>query len=144
MRFVGSGGGATLLASFVEEHGVKNVSFKGFYQKHEEAGYVQSTTFLNIFYPRVITHDTALSNRFYNSLIYRKPMIVTKNTMQGDYAEKYNIGVALTDCSNLKNALKDFMKQDYNAYAERCDSLLQEFLNEQQRFKELVCKFIKD
>ena len=143
VRFVGSGGGATLLASYVEEHDIKNVSFKGFYQKHEEAGYVQSSTFLNIFYPRVITHDTALSNRFYNSLIYRKPMIVTKNTMQGDYAEKYNIGVALAECSNLKNALKDFMNQDYNAYAERCDSLLQEFLNEQERFKELVYRFIK-
>lgn len=70
-------------------------------------------------------------------------MIVTRDTMQGDYAEKYNIGVALTDCSNLKNALKDFMQQDYNAYTERCDSLLQEFLNDQVRFKELVCEFIK-
>ena len=142
MRFVGSGGGATMLASYVEENGIKNVSFKGFYQKQEETGYVKSSTFMNIFYPRVKTHDTALSNRFYNSLIYRKPMIVTKDTMQGDYAEKYNIGVALTDCSNLKSALRDFISKDYNAYAERCDSLLNEFLDDQERFETLVCKFI--
>lgn len=142
LRFVGSGGGATLLASYVEEHGIKNVSFKGFYQKHEEAGYVHSSTFMNIFYPRVITHDTALSNRFYNSLIYRKPMIVTKETMQGDYAERYNVGVALADCSDLKNALIGFISQDYKAYAGRCDNLLQGFLNDQERFEALVCKFV--
>lgn len=143
IRFVGSGGGATQLAAYSEEHGIDNISFKGFYQKHEEVGYVQSSTFMNIFYPRVITHDTALSNRFYNSLIYRKPMIVTKDTVQGDYAEKYNVGVALADCSNLKNALKTFMCQDYNAYAERCDKLLQDFLNDQERFERLVYEFVK-
>ncbi len=144
LRFIGSGGGATQLSAYCEEHKIKNVSFKGFYQKHEEAAYVRSSTFMNIFYPRVITHDTALSNRFYNSLIYRKPMIVTKDTMQGDYAEKYNIGVALADCSNLKNALRNFMLQDYNAYAERCDNLLKEFFNDQERFERLVCDFVKD
>lgn len=144
LRFVGSGGGATQLAAYSEEHKINNVSFEGFYKKHEEVTYVESSTFMNIFYPRVITHDTALSNRFYNSLIYRKPMIVTKDTMQGDYAEKYNIGVALADCSNLKNVLKEFMRQDYNAYAERCDNLLQEFLSDQERFEKLVCEFIKD
>lgn len=143
VRFVGRGGGATQLAAYCEEHGIKNVSFEGFYQKRDEADYVKSSTFMNIFYPRVITHDTALSNRFYNSLIYRKPMIVTKDTVQGDYAEKYNVGVALVDCSNLKSELKDFMQQDYKAYAERCDNLLQEFLNDQARFEKLVCEFVK-
>lgn len=143
IRFVGRGGGAAQLASYCSEHQVKNVSFTGFYQKNEEAGYVQSSTFMNIFYPRVITHDTAISNRFYNSLIYRKPMIVTKDTTQGDFAEKYNVGVALYDCRNLADELKSFMQQDYNAYAERCDKLLLEFLEDQARFEEMVREFTK-
>jgi hypothetical protein len=143
IRFVGRGGGAAQLASYCSEHRVKNVSFTGFYQKPEEAGYVQSTTFMNIFYPRVITHDTAVSNRFYNSLIYRKPMIVTKDTTQGDFAEKYNVGVALHNCHNLADELKSFMQQDYNAYAERCDKLLLEFLEDQARFEEMVREFTK-
>jgi hypothetical protein len=67
---------------------------------------------MNIFYPRVITHDTALSNRFYNSLIHRKPMIVTKGTIQGDYAERFNVGVAIEDCNNLVENLRNFIKQE--------------------------------
>ena len=98
---------------------------------------------MNIFYPRVITHDTAVSNRFYNSLIYRKPMIVTKDTTQGDFAEKYNVGVALHNCHNLAYELKSFMQQDYNVYAERCDKLLLEFLEYQTRFEKMVRDFIE-
>lgn len=142
IRFVGKGGAAVLLEEHSKQHQIKNVSFVGFYRKPEEAEYVRQSTFMNIFYPRIITHDTALSNRFYNSLIYRKPMIVTKDTCQGDYAEKYNVGVSLKDCSNIESELISFMRQDYDAYAERCDNLLEGFLKDHELFEETVMSFI--
>lgn len=144
LRFVGRGQGTVeKLQAYCDEVKATNVSFVGGYNKPEEAGYVKTSTYMNIFYPRIITHDTALSNRFYNSLIYRKPMIVTKDTIQGDYAEKYNVGVAVTDCSNLTNDLKAFLQQDYKEYCKRCDGLLMEFLNDQYEFVEAVKKFVK-
>lgn len=143
LRFVGRGHGTVeRLQAYCNQVNADNVSFVGRYDKPEEVGYVKSSTFMNIFYPRIITHDTALSNRFYNSLIYRKPMIVTKNTCQGDYAEKYDVGVALTDCSELITALQNFIKQDYAEYAKRCDSLLLEFLKDQESFENAVENFI--
>lgn len=143
LRFVGRGQGTVeRLQAYCDEVNADNVKFIGGYDKPEEPGYVKSSTFMNIFYPRVITHDTALSNRFYNSLIYRKPMIVTKNTIQGDYAEKYNVGIAIKDCSNLTDDLNAFIEQDYKAYCKRCDDLLTEFLRDQKEFVETVKKFI--
>ncbi len=145
LRFVGRGQGTVeRLQAYCNEVKSNNVIFVGGYDKPEEPDYVKSSTFMNIFYPRVITHDTALSNRFYNSLIYRKPMIVTKNTIQGDYVEKYNIGIALDDCSNLVNELKTFIEQDYKAYCKRCDNLLKTFLQDQKKFVEAVRSFIKE
>lgn len=144
LRFVGRGQGTVeRLQVYCDEVKANNVIFIGGYDKPEESGYVKSSTFMNIFYPRIITHDTALSNRFYNSLIYRKPMIVTKNTIQGDYAEKYNVGIAIKDCSNLVDELKSFIRQDFHEYCLRCDSLLKEFLNDQYEFVEAVKKFVK-
>lgn len=142
LRFVGKGQ-VTIekLKAYCEDVNANNVSFIDSYNKPEEAGYVRSTTFMNIFYPRIITHDTALSNRFYNSLIYRKPMIVTKDTCQGDYAEQFNVGVALTDCINLTAELKKFLEQDYKEYAKRCDRLLLEFLRDQEQFEKAVISF---
>jgi len=142
LRFVGRGKGAVeRLKAYCAEAKATNVSFVGSYDKPQETGYVKSTTFMNIFYPRITTHDTALSNRFYNSLIYRKPMIVTKDTIQGEYAERYHVGVAVADCANLPVVLKAFLQQDYRAYCERCNSLLREFLKDQQAFVSAVKKF---
>lgn len=142
LRFVGRGQKTTeKLKSYCEEVKATNISFVDSYNKLEEAGYVKSTTFMNIFYPRVITHDTALSNRFYNSLIYRRPMIVTKDTCQGDYAVKYNVGVAVTDCNSLTSDLHNFLEQDYKEYAKRCDDLLLEFLKDQEQFEKAIINF---
>ena len=145
LRFVGRGQGTVeRLQEYCDSVNATNVSFVGAYDKPEEAGYVKSCTFMNIFYPRIITHDTALSNRFYNSLIYRKPMIVTKDTIQGDYAEKYNVGVAIKDCSHLTEELRAFLHQDYQSYSNRCDELLKQFLSDQQRFEEAVIQFVNN
>lgn len=143
LRFVGRGQGTVeRLQEYCDEAKAKNVSFVGAYDKSEEAGYVKACTFMNIFYPRIITHDTALSNRFYNSLIYRKPMIVTKDTIQGDYAEKYQVGVAIKDCSHLTEDLKTFLRQDYQEYCKRCDGLLRQFLEDQKEFEAAVKRFV--
>lgn len=145
LRFVGRGQGTVeKLQEYCDSVNATNVSFVGAYDKPEEAGYVKSCTFMNIFYPRIITHDTALSNRFYNSLIYRKPMIVTKDTIQGDYAEKYKVGVAIKDCSHLTEELRAFLHHDYQSYSNRCDELLKQFLSDQQHFEEAVVQSVNN
>ncbi len=145
LRFIGKGQGTVeRIQTYCDRVNARNISFVGFYDKSEEAEYVKASTFMNIFYPRVITHDTALSNRFYNSLIYRKPMLVTKNTTQGDYAEKYQVGVAVENCNNLTADLEMFLQNDYHLYAKRCDELLIEFLNDQNEFVEAVKQFVKE
>lgn len=144
VNFVGKGGAADTIADYCKKEGVENVSFTGFYQKHEEAGYVKKATFMNIFYPRIITHDTALSNRFYNSLIYKKPMIVTSHTTQGEFAAENRLGVALESCNGLYDALNVFLeKEDYSEYAERCNNLLKSFLHDQETFEGAVRNFVK-
>ena len=142
LRFVGKGDAAHQIEEYCKEHNINNIIFKGFYRKEEEAGYVKSATFLNIFYPRVVTHDTALSNRFYISLQMKKPMIVTKDTTQGYYAENFGVGIAVTDCDNLESKLHDFLKQDYKQYEENCNRLLGEFLKDENEFQDMVKKFI--
>ncbi len=144
VSFVGKGGTSDKIAAYCKAEGITNVSFTGFYQKQEEAGYVKNATFMNIFYPRVITHDTALSNRFYNSLIYKKPMIVTSHTTQGDYVEKNRLGVAVNDCSNLYDTLFNFIKtEDFNEYCTRCNNLLKTFIRDQEEFEAAVRAFVK-
>lgn len=143
MSFVGKGNATSRIEAFCKEKEIKNFSMAGFYHKSEEVGFVERCTYMNIFYPRIISHDTALSNRFYNSLIYKKPMIVTKDTTQGVYVEKYKVGVAVENCNNLDKSLLAFLESDYKSYAQRCNQLLKIFLKDQEEFENAVNQFIK-
>ena len=142
-RFIGKGHASQRIEQYCEEQKISNVSFSGFYKKEEESNFIKTATFMNIFYPRIITHDTAMSNRFYNSLIYKKPMIVTKGTTQGDLVEKYKLGVAIDNCQNLTKELVEFVKvEDFCAYAARCNKLLGRFLQDQKTFENAIKQFV--
>lgn len=142
--FVGKGAASARIEAYCKENDIHNVEFYGYYPKDEEPNYIENATFMNIYYPRVITHDTALSNRFYNSLIYKRPMIVTSNTTQGDYAKNNNLGLSLDDCTDLDLKLKTWLDEHANqSYADRCDSLLEEFLHDYDIFVSKLKDFVK-
>jgi hypothetical protein len=142
LRFVGKGAAAQRIKQYAEENGISNISFEGYYPKESEASYINDATFLNIFYPKVLTHSTALSNRFYNALIHKKPMIVTANSIQGDYVEKYNLGLSLNDCSELDEKLLLWLQQtDFEKFCLRCNTLLKDFINDNEHLNKVIFSF---
>lgn len=144
VRFVGKGPSAEALQKVALSLNAKNVLFEGYYPKEKEKDYVEDSTFLNIYYPRKASHDTALSNRFYNSLIYAKPMITTAHTTQGDYAEAYQVGVALKNCENLPTVLKDYLQNlDISLYQENREKLLRSFLLDYDKWESVVKQFLE-
>lgn len=142
MRFVGKGEASLKIEEYCNQNEVANTMFYGYYEKKDEPEFISQCTFLNIFYPRVVTHDTAMSNRFYNSLIFRRPMIVTKDTIQGDFVEKYNVGIAIENCSNLYERILDFLNTDFEEYSQSCDRLLRVFMYDEVAFEQMLSQFI--
>lgn len=144
VAFVGRGeeNADVKLKELAEKNHVTNVHFQGYYEKKDEPRIVQESTFLNIFYPRKLSHDTALSNRFYNSLIFRKPMITTANTIQGDYAAKYGVGIAIDNTDQLGSMLETYVKEfDASKYETNRNQLLQSFKQDYDIFKKAVVDF---
>lgn len=144
VEFVGKSDLSNIIRNYATEHKISNAYFIGFYQKEEEGRDIEDCSFMNIYYPRKISHDTALSNRFYNALIFCKPMIVTKNTIQGDLAEKYGVGIAIDNCETLADKLLQYRTQfNVEAYMKGRNQLLSEILEQQDEFKLSVNNFIK-
>ena len=143
MRFVGKGEAATLIENYARLNGIKNIQFDGYYEKKDEHYFIKKASLLNIFYPKIVSHSTALSNRFYNALVYKKPMIVTAKSTQGDYVEKYDLGLSLEDCSELSEKIQRFFKNtDEEAFNQRCNNLLREFIRDYDEFYKVVKNFI--
>lgn len=144
LRFVGRGPSEEDLKRYSIAKGFANVSFTGFYKKEDEYKYIEEADFLNIYYPRKISHDTALSNRFYNSLLFCKPMITTKDTIQGDYAEKYGVGIAIKNCSNLAENLISFTDGQGSIYMKGRNSVLASIKKDCETFDNMVKSFVKN
>lgn len=143
ISFVGKGGAAPILEKYANSKGIKNIVFKGQYRKEEEGDIIRGHTMVNIFYPNKPSHISALSNRFYNSLIFKRPMLVTKGGTQGYYAERYGVGLATDNCDNLTEKIKKYLENlDYSEYEKRCDELLRVFLKDYEVFCDIVNRFI--
>ena len=71
-------------------------------------------------------------------------MIVTQDTTQGDYAEKYGLGVVVKDGAGLPEKLQAFIKSDYTSYCKRCNDLLILFLIDQIKFEDALNNFIRE
>lgn len=142
LNFVGKGISAAYLEDYSKNKKISNVLFAGYYKKEEEPAIYEQNTIVNIVYPLIPSHISALSNRFYNSLIYKRPMIVTRHTIQGDYAEKYDVGLVIDNCDHLADDVNTYLKRlDFDAYKKRCDSLLNNFVEENIVFVRMLEKF---
>jgi len=142
VTFSGWGFGVPALQKYVEENGIGNVVFTGSYNKADEPDIIAKATFLNIYYSLDPNPRTAVSNRFYNSLIFRKPMITTKGTIQGKYAEEYGVGLAVTSTADLAEKLEEYDRTfDSTRYEQQRKQLLNEFKQDYKHFEESVRDF---
>ena len=142
VSFVGRGIDAPRLEEFSKKGNYKNVRFSGYYDKKDESSIINKSTMMNIFYPRKLSHDTALSNRFYNSIFFRKPMITTADTIQGEYTKNYKLGLAITDTTNLAEEITTYLNTfNKEEYEENRKKLLKDFYSDYELFEEKVLAF---
>lgn len=143
LYFVGKGLASKILEDYAKEKGYKNIEFQGQYVKDEEADIIIQNTIINIVYPRIKTHDSALSNRFYNSLIFKRPMVVTSGGVQGKYVDKYHVGLSVENCNNLDTVIKEYvLNLDFYEYTRNCNNLLRLFLDDYNIWLETVKSFL--
>lgn len=121
----------------------QNVEFVGFYKDEDEPSLINGADFINIFRPDNYICASSFTNRFYYSLIYKKPLLVTKGSLEGMYVEKYKLGLVLENCSQLDEQIQSFVS-DFNQkeFDKNCNKLLGLFLADYQVFKRRFIDFI--
>jgi hypothetical protein len=145
IKFIGNPGKAGLkLKQDSIENNFNNVEFLGHYEKKDEPSLIKDADFLNIYYPPTIGNKTAMSNRFYNALIYKKPIIALKDSTQGMYVEKYKLGIVIKSCSNLNEQIQEFVSNfNKDEFNQNCIILLKEFRNNYEIFRNKFIDFLK-
>ncbi|MGA2915476.1 MAG: hypothetical protein ABSE89_05570 [Sedimentisphaerales bacterium] len=151
LEYIGSSPVGLLLKDFVTSNGITNVKFLGRYAilplrsglKEDEAKYLQGVSFINILTDEGLNSMTLMTNRFYLSVVYGVPMMVSENTEQARWVKKYHLGVVINKETDIKEQimqyLRAFDREKYNAGRKACLQIIQQDVDEfEGRVKEFL------
>ena len=112
--FYGEGVGEKILKEYCSEKGFKNVNFHGRYMPEEKNEIIRSADFIfNAYGNKKISLIYALSNKYYDALYFKKPLIVNDNTTMAEFSEgisfevNYNSQTFVDDLLNWYNGIDE-------------------------------------
>lgn len=131
---------AMQLIEFVKQDKINNVEFKGTYNNGERAEFIKNVDFIhNLYSTTDYNMNLAMSNKFYDGIIFHVPQICAKGSLMGELVEKYGIGFSIDiDKESLKSRMEEFCATiDYDEFDRQCELCLGVVLDEYEKIKNL-------
>lgn len=136
------------LAERLQEHavnlGAQNIFFHGEYVPSDRYQFIQTTDIIhNVFGDHNMM--IAMSNRFYDGLIFRIPQICIQNSVMGNRATSAAIGLACDPTApDFTDALYEYVtslnREEFNR---ACDAELKKILTEHQKGCQIIQNLVK-
>ena len=103
VNIVGSGNDTETFKTYIKN--IPNIKVKGTYNNEDKMNYIENASMLLYYYPGDYNCDSALANKYYDGLIYKKPLIGNINTYSGKRLQDKELGISLDiddDCFSDK------------------------------------------
>lgn len=132
------------LEMYSNSNKVLNIDFIGRYIKSDEASIVKSCSFINALTSNNILSNFLITNRFYLSVLYCRPIIVFSNTYQAELVEKYKLGIVIDDVSRLVEYINNYILSfDFDEFYSNCLKCRFDILNDTLFFEDQLKSIIK-
>ena len=139
MVFAGTGVASDSLKKYAQDNGIENAVFTGRYKKKEENNIVKSHQMMNIFLNRDVNSDTLMTNRFYLSVLLRKPMIANEGSYQADLIKQYGLGIVLHENDDFAERIRDWWRSfDAEQFDKGCRKFLEGVKKETREFEQII------
>lgn len=132
---------------YTSENDITNVVFTGKYDNSEKAKILQGADILNNAYwrsrPDRIIH--AISNRYYDGLIFGIPQLVEAGSYKSKICEQKGIGISFVDSDDFADNLYDwYFRLNPNEFNKSCEDLLKEIESEMILYEKKIAEFLDD
>lgn len=132
--------------NFVNANNIKNVFFTGRYDNSQKRELLKDADILNNSYWIDNENEVlyAVSNRYYDGLIYRIPQLVEANTYKTSICEENKIGIGLDPRNNnFADLLYEwYFSVNEHLFGERCESLLVDAIKDDENATSKLRSFI--
>lgn len=133
---------------FCNTNKIKNVLFTGAYENAEKESLLENATVINNCYGYKNGEGKklkyAISNKFYDGIIFRIPQIVEGGGYKAKLVDQYSIGIVINLKEDIKSQIINYLDQlDIEQFNKNCEDLLKKVIEEDDRYIELIDKFIE-
>lgn len=135
------------LVDYCKQIKAKNIIFYGEFKNNEKPKIYQNIDMINAIYGnKSLEVTTALPNRLYDGVLFKKPIIATSGTYLGEIVEKHKLGIAINiedDERNIRNKIDNYIANfDSEKFVNHCNEFLSLALKQQRAFQNKVLNFI--
>lgn len=119
-----------------------DVILTGKYDRKDKAKLLEDTDIINSYYDdNDIVNKFAISNKYYDAIIYKKPLWANPNTYMGKLAISQGIGL---NCSIDADAMyNEYIELDKKKFEKKCELILTEILEDEKIFYKMLNSFIE-
>lgn len=127
------------MRAIADDIGAENVEFSGEFVNSEKESCYSKVDFINAVYGNgSLTVRTALPNKLYDCIIYKKPIIVSKNTYLADVVTEFNLGIVLDLDGDILSQINSYIDSfDADKFINGANSLLEKSKNENEEISKL-------
>lgn len=135
---------AEKLKEYVKKNGFQNVFFHGEYEPSDRYGFAQNTDIIHNIYAEK-NMMLAMSNKYYDGVIFRIPQILMTGSFMAENAEEKEIGFAVNPYSDTfaQDIYDYFQSIDMKQFSENCEDEKKRVLKENERIVKTICLIVK-
>ena len=142
-HFRGNGEAEGELKEFCRENGIENVFFHGAYPPEKKGEICMEADLMFNAYGNTLNLKYALSNKYYDALYYKKPLVVSPDTIMEELSEGFSYSVDYGT-----NVADGIMKWYDSLKAEEINNLAEKYLadaiNENEETERNILKALKN
>ena len=137
------------LEEYCKKSNIMNVIFKGEFDNSSKPEIYKKIDLINAVYGNdSLEVTTALPNRLYDGLLFKKPIIATKGTYLGNVVEKYKLGIAIDingSYVDIKKEIDNFIFTfNKSAFERNCRNFYELISLEQLGFMNKIKSFVEN
>lgn len=129
------------IEQFSKDQGYNNVKFTGRYDNRNKKNIYDQIDMINAVYGNdSLVVSTALPNKLYDALIYKKPIIASSGTYLGELVDQFGVGFSIdVEKEDIAERIKSFIETfDAGLFVKNCTILLQQCIVEQEKTIERI------